>query len=236
MADVDGWIRYFAGYADHYHDEYLSVWDPSALETDWYEALRFFLGCMFSQGRRDEFAARFQGLALQVIQARVPDQTRLATVELGEGGPLEHELEAVGVGKRPDRLMVVSALAFARARPNDNLVAYSLACIRDRKLAQHYRELQSIASVTPEMASFYLRDLALVYDLEACIAADEYALLQPMDSWVQQIARFVGIISRQRDASAMKRAVLEACARADVNPIDFNAGAWYVATHNITPG
>ena len=125
---------------------------------------------MFSQGRRDEFAARFQGLALQVIQARVPDQSGLATVELGEGGPLEHELEAVGVGKRPDRLMVVSALAFARARPNDNLVAYSLACIRDRKLAQHYRELQSIASVTPDMASFYLRDLALVYDLEAFVA------------------------------------------------------------------
>ena len=34
----------------------------------------------------------------------------------------------------------------------------------------------------------------------------------------------------------MKRAVLEACAHAEVNPIDFNAGAWYVATHNITPG
>jgi len=195
MADVDGWIRYFAGYADHYHDEYLSAWDPSALETDWYDALQLFFSCMFSQGRRDEFAARFQGLALQVIQARVPDQTYLATVELGEGGPLEHELEAVGVAKRPDRLMVVSTLAFARARPNDNLVAYSLACIRERKVAQHYRELQSIASVTPEMASFYLRDLALVYDLEAYVAADEYALLQPMDTWVQQIARFSGIIA-----------------------------------------
>jgi hypothetical protein len=236
MADVDGWLHYFAGYADHYHDENLVGRDATRLETDWYDALQFFLSCMFSQGKRDEFAARFQGLALQVIQARVPDQAQLAALELGEGGPLEHELEAVGVAKRPDRMMVVSALAFARGRPHDNLVAYSLACIRERKLAQHYRELQAITSVTPDMASFYLRDLALIYDLDADIAPDEAALLQPMDAWVQQIARFIGLISRQRDAAAMKRAVLDACARADVNPIDFNAGAWYVAANNITPG
>ena len=61
MADVDGWIRYFAGYADHYHDEYLGGWDPTVLEADWYDALQFFSAVCFRRGGAMSLPHGFRG-------------------------------------------------------------------------------------------------------------------------------------------------------------------------------
>lgn len=53
--------------------------------------------------------------------------------------------------------------------------------------------------------------------------------LQPIDVWVERVARAAGLPEVWPDELA--GAIVAACDQAGVDPIRFNQGAWYVGFH-----
>ena len=57
--------------------------------------------------------------------------------------------------------------------------------------------------------------------------------MQPIDTWVEQIALRLGLIQQGDEAGAVAEKIVSACRAAGVQPADFNAGAWYLGTHSL---
>jgi hypothetical protein len=149
---------------------------------------------------------------------------------------LEAELAGNGVNNRYDRRMVAETISFARDElqaQNCNVFMWAVDAVRSGKAADAYERLTNIFAVGDKLATFYLRDVALLAGIEDAIQADDYPYFQPVDTWVEQVATSLGLIEREDigSRSAIKRKLISACLAAGVSPLLFNAGAWMVGAH-----
>jgi hypothetical protein len=99
-------------------------------------------------------------------------------------------------------------------------------------LTAHTERLSKFEALGTKKASFFLRDVAL---LEGLIDAEcsRHVLLQPIDVWVR---RMVTELDRTLAPSAVDEDVAISATRICaeiVNPLLFNAGAWYFASQVV---
>ena len=75
------------------------------------------------------------------------------------------------------------------------------------------------------------------YDLEKCLVKpSDYDLLQPVDTWVHQMAQKLEIIDEKMSLQELEKKrnlITEAALNAGVSPIEFNQGLWYLPTHAV---
>jgi hypothetical protein len=57
--------------------------------------------------------------------------------------------------------------------------------------------------------------------------------MQPIDTWVGEIAVRIGIIATKENSRANRRHIVNACQRVGVNPNRFNVSAWWVGSRGI---
>lgn len=224
-----------ASYSKIYKRALLGRWDKEKLLTDWNSALLFFFGHSFYQGRRDALSERFEKRAEEVIQKNIKSiESALTSSDrdyFSEKSKLDTSLQEEGVNKRLDRLMVLSTLNFIKGIDKNNIVLYSL---NTEDLPNIFQQLLTIKSVGDKIASFYLRDLDFVFDIaKSLVNKEDYILMQPLDTWVRKISIQLGIVQNQKDTYWMKKAVVKFCLEANINPNDYNVGAWYVGSHKI---
>jgi hypothetical protein len=60
-------IRKIESFGDLYCREHLSHWDKEALESSWWEALKFFFGHSFFRGRRDELSNEYRYFTIAIL-------------------------------------------------------------------------------------------------------------------------------------------------------------------------
>jgi len=148
--------------------------------------------------------------------------------------PLQQVLLQHKVNKSGDRLMVISTLGFINKLEDLNIVNYAVTNIRKGQTAEIFKELLSICSVGDKIASFFLRDVASVFELEPVLTASDYVYLQPVDTWVRQVLEKTGILAESYNDSKLKQLkqmVVDHCLKYNVSPIRFNQGAWYVGAN-----
>jgi hypothetical protein len=231
-------IQQVASFADAYIREHLSAWDPASLRTNWWDALRFWFGHSFYQGRSDAVSSMFEQRAIGVIEEAL-GSTELHALRtltrdgLVEGGSFDERLKTASVPKRLDRLMVMASLTFASSLPDGNIIAYSLARITAGEMDDHFDEFDALPSIGEKVASFYLRDLDFLFDLAEYIPEGGHLLMQPIDTWVAQLAVRMGIIATKENTPGNRRRIVKACRQAGVDPNRFNVGAWWVGTQRI---
>jgi len=227
-------------YGDRYRQEMLGGYDPEQLLTDWWFALDFFLGRACFQGRRDDISARVYQAVVNVLSPLFCGEKRTANYEgerCQEWRTVERKLrQRIGrgkVGKARDVDMVLSSLDFISQLPSLNIVNYSVKRIRSGEVDEHYSELQrsqarnGIIQVGPKIASFYLRDVVSLYQLEDKVP-DEFAFcLQPVDVWVRKLAYKTGIVDSRASDKEIQEAVVALCRGYGCSPLQFNQGAWY---------
>jgi hypothetical protein len=165
-------IRRVASFADEYIRGLRSSWHPALLRTSWWDALRFWFGRSFYQGRLDKVSVMFERRALSVIEeslgsTQIDALRALTQGGLVEGDPFDEGLKTAGLPKRYDRLMVIDSLNFVSRLPNANIVAYSLERITAGHMEDLFDELDALRSVGEKIVSFYLRDLDFLFDLAA---------------------------------------------------------------------
>jgi len=233
-------VRAIAEYADWYCRDNLGQ-APRTLETDWWQAFNFFLGRACYQGRTDVQSDRVYERAREVLEPLFLDARRDLNYESQKGDnwteintQLRERIGKGKVGKARDVEMIVSALQFIGALPNKNIVAYSVGEIRGGRLQLHYKQLQrseettGIRQVGPKVAALYLRDVASLFQLANSVDDSSAFCLQPVDTWVQQIAEKLKIVDKDADKQTTQRAIVKWCHEQRIPPIRFNLGAWYM--------
>jgi hypothetical protein len=214
-------------YGQQYVEEYLSKarQQHQAITTDPLAALAFMLSKFFMRGRRDKISADFRDKALGLLNT----YALLVEIDLGD---LDARLHERGVNNRYDRRMVEASIGFARRLPDYdcNVFNWAVASIQNERAAEAYEALTGIFAVRDKLATFYLRDVTLVEDIEVGIRSDSYGYFQPVDTWVERVAESLGIVELQDLGKRwiVKEKLVEACLTAGVSPLLFNAGAWMV--------
>lgn len=214
------YVREYLADAKNQHDTI--VRDPLA-------ALAFIRGKLFMRGRRDAISTAFRNRTLDVMRGyRTLDEIDLRTLEV--------ELVRNGVNNRYDRRMVKETISFARDElqaQDCNVFTWAVDAIHNGKAAEAYDRLTSIFAVGDKLATFYLRDVALLEGIEDNIQADDYWYFQPVDTWVERVAQSLDLIGMNDlgSRSVIKDKLIAACLAAGVSPLLFNAGAWMVGAH-----
>lgn len=227
-------------YGDRYKEEYLLKYSNDELLRNWLEALKFFFGRAFYQGRRDDVSGKVQDAAIGVIEHN--SSIVNGNLEDNDLDILKKELqEKIGkgkIGKARDVEMVISALQYVRRLPNLNIVAHSIQRIDACEISKHYQELQKslnktgIVQVGPKIASFYLRDVVSLFQLENLVSYDFQFCLQPVDVWVRRLAK-IGIVQNNATDEEIQKAIVKLCNELHCSPLKFNQGAWYAGYHSF---
>jgi len=149
---------------------------------------------------------------------------------------LDCRLREQQVNNRYDRRMVLETINFANHDLHAwgcNVFKWAVATIREGNASEAYRALTGISAIGDKLATFYLRDVVLVEGIEAQIRGADYCYFQPVDTWVEQVARSLWTLQRADLGRTLivKRKLIEACLAAGVSPLLFNVGAWMVGAN-----
>ena len=233
--------------ADHFR-EYSSKWNKDQILNYWWEGLKFFLGCAFYQGRRDEISKEVERRTIDVLQGLRNEEIDLLNQVNDEviKEKLKSQIGKGKIGKGADIELTLSFFELIRKLPENNIVKYSKDEIENGNFKKHYKELHlktvgnqknpyKIFSVGPKIASLYLRDLVMLYGLEVKIPEDEKIYLQPIDTWVRQILHLIKIEdTNDRTSDNEVRSKIENfCSSMHINQIEFNHGIWYIGSNSI---
>ncbi|MEO0304715.1 MAG: hypothetical protein ABIM64_05585 [candidate division WOR-3 bacterium] len=91
--------------------------------------------------------------------------------------------------------MVSSTICFISKLKSDefNIVKYTLKKIKSKEIEDLYKELKEIKSVGDKIASFFLREVVCIWNLESKIDECQQIYLQPIDTWVEKILEKIEI-------------------------------------------
>lgn len=200
------------------------------LLNDWNKALEFMFHKTFYRGRKDELSERFMNATLKTLEQHKPTKNYNPSL-------LSKQLLENGVNNGTDRRMVLEVLNFIFKQLDDyenNVVKYTVQKIKTGKTKEVFEALNNIYAIGDKLASFYLRDIILVYGLEKSLQQGDFQYCQPIDTWVKQVAVKLGILpSQDTSIEESKKLITEACHKADISPLLFNAGAWMVGARSF---
>jgi hypothetical protein len=212
---------------------------------DPHQALFLIFSHCFYQGRRDPLSEKFHRIAEDVCRDffikhdRVLQESaqRIVRKEAlkSKYDHLEGLLHSRGLNKEGDRLMVISLINFIQSCQEKNILRYVIERIQSQQISQIYRELDDVWSIGPKISSLILRDTVYMYQLEAYFKdANSYSYLQPVDTWVHQVAEKLGMVPSGKNVYQGEALdITQKCLEVGVNPIHFNQGAWYLGAKSI---
>jgi hypothetical protein len=218
-----------------YRKNHLGAYSREDVKSDYWQGLVFFFDHIFYQGRLDTVSIRVRNAAVDVLE-----QTMFRHTPIGEERDYRNLDTALSqvigkgyVGKRRDIDMTISALHYIAHLPKCNLTQYAIRKIEAGEIAQLYAELDSIQQIGPKIASFYLRDLVSLFDLEKCLADEVQIWLQPVDVWVERLAQSIGLVAINATHAQIQQAIIDLCREKGYSPLLFNQGAWYMGYNSF---
>lgn len=233
----DEYCRVFLTERSHLH----------TLSSDWWKALLFFFARAYYQGCRDIVSMKVHKTAVDVLNhlfAEADKEAAYSRLKSSDWQTLFNDLTLVigkgRVGKPADIKLTVDTFKYIGSLSSKNIVSFSVEQIKQGKLRQHYNELQrskstkGIHSIGPKVASFYLRDIVSLYELDAYVSPADLVLLQPIDTWVRKLAFNIGVTSDldERD-TVIRQKIVETCNRLGISSLKFNQGAWFLGYHSF---
>lgn len=254
-------IKQIAGFYKNYESEFLK--ERTRNKNNYLKspkgALFFILSYSFYQGRRDKISEGFEKSAKKTLEEffKETDPFSSSFRRIHKKGlrgseyeeklkvrylKLLETLEANGVNKRGDRLMVTSLINFIESNQKKNLIKMIIQKIKSKNTLKAYEELDSIWSIGPKIASLTLRDVVYIYKLESYLDKESYYLLQPIDTWVHQVSEKLRLIDleKAKDKNGKSKIyrgeakdITDKCFELGVNPIHYNQGAWYISSNSL---
>lgn len=244
---------------DYHFKDVLSQKDPALLKKNAQQANWEFINTFFYRGRRDEISFRFAEAGKLLVERYFGDQYEKRLSSFDEANFItfleEEKLEIpadyndryektfdtstdnkfkLELANKYDKQMLVSALSFLNSiykeTGDPNILKYCLKEINSGNIPALYRKLLSIYYVGPKLAGLYLRELKFLLPKEIDIPKNQLHKFFPVDTWVRQIAPFIGITDYDNDKQLIE-SIYELCNRKHIDFLKFNAGAWYLGSN-----
>lgn len=263
MANLPSYFTFFAQMGKLFEARFLRpLWSqyPSRESDDW-QALSLFLeGYAFErQGRRPDFShvavdaveeLRRRGqclvhnntaqLAWDIFRDRLDNQGLNHA-----NNPLcpqrtEHERRRKGEARQAttyNKSVVEFLCDLSKQGLPSNIVVFVRERLELDQAKAAHDALQRVNGIGPKIASFFLRDVALFYNLTPL---QDRHLLQPIDTWIRRMSEQ---FTQQRNVSAQDREkvqdkeiqkwVLQESMRCGVRPEAVNEGTWYFSSQVV---
>jgi hypothetical protein len=145
------------------------------------------------------------------------------------------ESERVGSNERLNRRVLEQGYQkhFGTARSQGWLFELGRAMADKKRVLPAYLELLAIPGIGPKIAAFLCRDLAWIFGCEERLPASEQLLLQPVDTWIRQIAvlfwpEFKPVEHRQVQVDFLIAArIVSVAQELGQSGVAFNQGSWF---------
>ncbi len=219
------------------------------------EALFFIFSFSFYRGRRDELSSKFRKKAENVVDYFIEKSDYLhktkkfldkkdkkfKNILKEKYNNILQELKRNKVNNKNDRFMVAHLINFIHSKEEKNIVKYIIAKIRDGKIKEIYDELISIYEFGPKISSLVLRDTIFLYfselgkDYKKRLSKEDFYYLQPIDTWVHQVSKKIGIIKEKEEKIYKGEAnkLVDFCWENKIDPVKFNQGVWYIGSNSL---
>lgn len=224
-------------FGKRYYSEYLVEYEKG-LDSDIWEALNFFFSKTFYGGRRDELSAKYRKIAEELINEKKNLlENNWKKGNIWDKHEMRKELKDRGVSKGADRKMVGETLEFISDKNacDHNIVRYSKELIKSGKVEELFNQIDDIHNIGKKKASFYIRDVVDLFNLDKHIKKEEYIYLQPVDTWVHQVAKSFDILDSEKPSwGTDSKKIVDKCLTGEVSPIKFNQGAWYIGKNSLS--
>lgn len=223
-------LKSIESYGKQYVSDYLDKdrKNKPLIKSNPMEALYFFYSRAFMRGRSDELSDVYMNRTIEVLR----EYKSIHDIDLSN---LEDKLALNLVDNNKDRGMVSKSIRFILDNLKDydyNIFNWAVDAIRTNRSAEAFRALNSIYQIADKLATFYLRDVAFVSDLEPTIRLESHIYFQPIDRWVKKVTDAIGITeTTDRNILIVKEKIIACCLEANVSPLLFNAGAWMVGAN-----
>lgn len=226
-------------YSKKYFDDFLAplVKKRQELINNNWLALLFLLDRIYFQARRDDISRKVSEIVKEVICELKIKYCTLETLITEGLKSLEIKLSRkIGkglVGMRRDIDMTLSLLNFISLIPDHNILRFFKKKFDSNKVDELYFSLQTIKGVGPKIASFILRDFAVIYDLDHGLSKEFQIFLQPIDIWVKKVGILLGLYeSTIKSEEIIKYKIVDFCFENNLSPnklspARFNQGMWY---------
>jgi len=192
------------------------------VEQDGWASLRVFLSvyAFERQGRSPDYAPAAADMIDEIREMPLrADAASRAWTRFAE------KLNNKGLNPRNNPLCQgggkMSAVAFAATLPQP-MVAWARDMIGGGRVREGYKALQKIRGIGPKIAAFFLRDVAVRYNIAP---QNDRHLLQPVDTWVEFVVR-----SLSGDVGMDPRSCAEYLVEHAAAPERANQGIWYFCT------
>lgn len=117
-----------------------------------------------------------------------------------------------------DLLMVLDVLNFLVKNNEPNIYSYIKRHMENGDNEKIYNQLTSITGIGDKIASFIMRDIGLLNNIEM----EKYDYVFPVDTWVAQVAGKIGC--NKSSFRGIKECSLKNCMNYQVDPLKFAAG------------
>jgi thermostable 8-oxoguanine DNA glycosylase len=110
-----------------------------------------------------------------------------------------------------------------------NIASYVKDLIEQGRTGEAYDFISSIRGVGSKIASFYLRDIAYLGNINENNIKDQF-YLQPIDTWLEQTLSIIFKDKVPTREGEKQKIIVELCNKANCSPIAFNQGAWVLGS------
>ena len=138
-------------------------------------------------------------------------------------------------GRETDREMVIDSLRLVSKLQgyNHSLIKYTIDNVTNENLYHIYDKVTGIRYVGPKTGSLFIRDVVVIYQLEDYLEDNDYQYVQPVDTWVRQMCERFGWVEENTNTEDVVKIMTQECKKADVSPLRFNQGLWYLGSHAL---
>jgi len=221
--------------------------DKEKYKSSLIDSLFYIFSFSFFRGRNDKLSKKFKERAINAINELNKDHSieelimnkkkkfvkkANSLISKKDYKLVFKRLKEEEVNNKYDRLMVVSLIDFYRTI-DENIVNYMILKIRNGELSNLSDELEKVLYIGDKISSLILRDTVIIYDLKKYLKPDDYIYLQPIDTWVFQVAKEIGMINEEKIKKCHPEQIVKKCQEFSIDPIEFNQGAWYIGANPL---
>jgi hypothetical protein len=199
---------------------------------------RVFFG-QYAFERAGTGGAHYSDIAADLLKGTVAQPDAPAFLSM-----FRHKCREIGVGSNDDLTGEVVLKGYQRhfcdGRKLGWLYELGQGMVDTGQVRPAYRQLLDIKGIGQKIAAFFCRDLAWIFDCEKNLPASERILLQPVDTWIHQIAvllwhDFPPVKAREKYLLYFPIAarIVSVTDQLRQSGVAFNQGSWYFGSREV---
>jgi len=198
----------------------------------------------FAFARAGGETAGYSDICLEIIR-ELPSRTQFESAVISPRFPRslwrkfrqKCQSQNIGVNEKVNR-KAVEGLAFLAGncmKRNQSIAETIVEIAMPGNFDQAYILLRTKGGLGLKISAFSLRDLVWIWDLEASAGPEQRIFVQPVDTWIWQIAGHLWpeLDHDRIDEFIVAHRLAIECFKLEVSSVEFNQGAWLFGSQEV---